>query len=241
MTEADNSETKPGESIRQLIRDADHATLSTTERGGGGWPYGSLVLAACDHDAAPLIFISDLADHTKNIAEDDRVCLLYDNTAGLEDPLTGARASILGRAHPIEDARLLERYVRRHPSAELYKSFTDFNLYRVEIERAHLVAGFGRIHWVGGDKVLVAASEALQAAEADIIEHMNSDHADALQLYAAQLDDQDGEGWIMTGIDGEGCDLRSGGKVSRVAFESLVIDGPSARAELVGLAKKARG
>ena len=109
------------------------------------------------------------------------------------------------------------------------------------VKRAHLVAGFGRIHWVGGDKVLVAASEALQAAEADIIEHMNSDHADALQLYAAQLDDQDGEGWIMTGIDGEGCDLRSGGKVSRVAFESLVIDGPSARAELVGLAKKARG
>ena len=101
-------EPAPGIAVRKLIRQSDRAVLSTVRRDGDGWPYGSFVLAACDHDAAPLLLISDLADHTKNIKTDRRVSLLYDGTAGLDDPLTGVRATVLGHAAAVADARMKE-------------------------------------------------------------------------------------------------------------------------------------
>src|SRR4051794_27505435 len=88
----------PGSLARGLIRACDRAVLSTVlaRDGLAGWPYGSLVLMATDHDLSPLVLISNLADHTKNIAKDPRVSLLVDATAGAVDPLTAARLSVLG-------------------------------------------------------------------------------------------------------------------------------------------------
>jgi hypothetical protein len=100
---------RPGEVARRLLRAADRAALATSLAGGeeaaaGGWPYASLVLLACGHDAAPLLLISDLAEHSKNIADDPRVGLLIDGTAGRVDPLTGPRVTILGTAEKTDDA-----------------------------------------------------------------------------------------------------------------------------------------
>jgi putative heme iron utilization protein len=80
----------------------------------------------------------------------------------------------------------------------------------------------------------------LEAAEADIVDHMNADHADAVQLYASKLLGFPGEGWRMTGCDAEGCDLRLGGKTARLDYDKSVSDAKSARVELVRLAKRAR-
>jgi putative heme iron utilization protein len=152
-------EIDPGALCRRLIRDGDRAALATAatsgEAGAGGpWPYASLVLVACDERGNPLLLISDLADHTRNIRADARVSLLYDGTAGLDEPLAGPRVTVLGEAEQVEDGALMEIYLARHPPAEAYADFADFHLFRVRPLRAHLVAGFGRIEWVGaGDLV----------------------------------------------------------------------------------------
>ncbi|MBM85502.1 MAG: heme iron utilization protein [Rhodospirillaceae bacterium] len=226
---------------RQLIRKSDRAVLSTIQCDGNGWPYGSLVLTACDPDATPLLLISDLALHTRNLQADGRVSLLFEDTGGLEDPLIGARVTVIGHAVAIECATSRARYLARHPSANQYADFTDFNLYRVTIDRAHVVAGFGRIGWVEGRTVRYTSKQALTEAERSIVAHMNADHADALDAYARELCGLEGKGWRMTGCDGEGVDLRLGGDIARIWFDAPVQNVAGARRELVSLARRARG
>jgi len=154
MMENAPQEPAPRDTAKRLIRDLDRATLATSL---DGWPYASLVLVTVAPDGAPLLFISNLAQHTANLKKDSRLSLLFDGTAGLAEPLTGPRVTVLGRAAPIKDEALLASYVARHPSSGIYAGFPDFNLYRVEIERAHLVAGFGRIDWIEGAELLQRA------------------------------------------------------------------------------------
>lgn len=230
----------PSDECRQLLRSADKAVLSTLLEGTGE-PYGSLVLVACTTVGEPLFLLSDLADHTKNLKADARASLLLDGTAGLDDPLTGARASLQGRVEKVDDPLMRTRYIRRHPSARMYAGFGDFNLYRLIPERAHLVAGFGKIHWTDASGLLYAGDcQELADAEAEVLAHMNSDHLDAVALFANRLLGLPGIGWILTGVDPEGCDLRRSGMVARLAFDKPVADAEAARVELVRLVKRAR-
>ena len=231
-------ESKPsGEAVRSLMRNSDRASLATVA--GDGAPYASLVLLALDLDAAPLLLLSDLAEHSRNIARDSRVSLLIDATAGLDDPLTGSRASLIGKMVPIKDERLMARFVNRHPSAALYAGFGDFRLYRMDLGRAHLVAGFGRIRWIEAGEILLAGDpRPLAQAEESIIAHMNGDHAGAVNRIARRAFDKGpSEGWRMTGIDPEGADFRSGGAIARAVFRTLIWDAGAARSELVHLAR----
>ena len=229
---------RPATTARLLLRSCDRATLATSLAGA---PYASLVLAATAADGAPLLLISDLAQHTINIAGEPRVGLLFDGTAGLDEPLTGSRVTVLGRAERRDDdARLRARYVARHPSAAHYGGFADFHLYRIVVERAHLVAGFGRINWIAADDLLPPGLAALAAVEDEIVRHMNEDHAEAVALYARVLLGRPGEGWRLTGVDAEGIDLRSAGAVARLDFPAPVGDAAAARAALVRLAEAAR-
>ena len=232
----------PAETVRALLRATDRATLATTlaAEDGSAWPYASLVMMAVDHDAAPLLLISTLAEHTRNLAADPRAALLVDGTAGLDEPLTGARATVLGRLARDDDAGRRARYLRRHPSAALYAGFGDFSVWRMTVERAHLVAGFGRIHWLDADAVMGEPDLPLAAREADVVEHMNEDHADAIALYARVLLGLDGDGWVLTGCDAEGADLRLGGRTARLSFDETVRDAEGARVQLVRLVKRAR-
>ena len=132
-------------SARDLMRGLGQAALGTSLDGA---PYVSLVLIAFDADGAPLLLLSDLAQHTQNLRADPRVSLLFDGTGEYADPLTGPRLTVLGVAARCEDPAALERYVVRHPSAGMYSGFSDFNLYRVTIARGHFVAGFGKIAWI---------------------------------------------------------------------------------------------
>jgi putative heme iron utilization protein len=224
------------------MRRAGQAALATSLAPDDAWPYASLVLVALDHDASPLLLISDLAEHTRNIRADPRVALLFDGTSGWQDPLAGPRASVLGRAERLDSPRLLARFVSRHPGAEVYAGFKDFALYRLAVARAHLVAGFGRIHWVEAGELLCdcAVAEALAEAEAGILAHMNQDHAEAAELIARHLVGRDGAGWRLVGIDPEGCDLRRETELARAAFAKPARDAETARAELVRLTKQAR-
>ncbi|MGP1257112.1 MAG: HugZ family protein [Kiloniellales bacterium] len=234
---------RPSDRVRDLLRRAETAALATSlARDGSGWPYPSLVLMTVDPAGCPLLLLSDLADHTANLKADPRAGLLVSDVAGLADPLTGARAAVLGQLEVAQDPLLKARILQRHPGASVYADFTDFNLYRLQVERAHLVAGFGQIHWIEGADVLldITRTEALAAAEAEIVAHMNEDHADAIAVMAAQLLGLPGDGWRMTGVDPEGCDLRREAALARLDFVKPVQDAESCRVELVRLTKQAR-
>jgi len=235
----------PGRAARDLIRRLDRATIATLGHPGGpaaGEPYASLVLVATMPDASPILLISTLADHTKNLAADPRISLLFDGTVGLDEPLTGARVSVQGRIARCDLPTARSRYIARHPSAAMYAGFKDFTFYTVDIRAAHIVAGFGRIHWLAASDVRddIADAGSLIAAEPDIVAHMNADHADAVQLYATRLLGRSSDGWTMTGCDPEGADLRRGGEVARLPFGSRVTTPDAARAELVRLVTRAR-
>ncbi|CBS88139.1 HugZ family protein [Azospirillum lipoferum] len=247
--------TAPASSARRLMRACDRAALATAQRpdgvGGadagstdkGGWPYPSLVLVAFDHDGSPLLLLSTLADHTRNLLADGRVGLLFDGTAGLAQPLTGARLSVLGRAERSDDPAHRARYLRRHPDAAFYAGFADFAIYRVTVERAHLVAGFGRIHWLSAaDLDLPASAPALAAGEADLLDRLNGEgYGPRLAPSTDGNGAGDGEGWSLTGVDPEGCDLRRGGYVARVDFEQRIHDPESARLMLDALIRPQDG
>lgn len=238
MTDAKRS---PGEQARHLVRSLDRASLATRSA-GDGWPYASLVMSACDHDGTPILLLSTLAEHTKNILSDGRASLLFDGTQGLDSPLTGARVTVLGTLRKTADPRHRARYLARHPDAAGYIGFADFSLYCLDVARAHLVAGFGAIHWIDRDAVVWDTSRAgdLAEHERDIVSHMNDDHADAIDLYAGAILGLPGSGWTMTGIDPEGIDLRAEGRTARLDFDLPVADPGAARAALVELVKTAR-
>ena len=237
----DDREKEPGRVARRLIRTARLATLATLDAETGGGPYASLTLTACGHDAAPLLLLSDLARHSRNITADRRVSLLFAKSS--RDAIALGRASVVGRAEPCDDSLLRNRFLARHASAETFAQFTDFRLYRVDVDSVHFVGGFGNIHTLDRAEVMldIAAAGDLAAAEFGIIDHMNADHSESVNLYAHNLVGRPGMDWRLTGVDPEGIDLGRNDADARLDFTS-VINGPEeARAALVKLAHAARG
>ncbi|MEK9964891.1 MAG: DUF2470 domain-containing protein [Rhodospirillaceae bacterium] len=237
----DDRDKPSGPLVRRLIRTSRSGVLATLDTETDGTPYASLVLMSCTMDASPLLLLSDLARHSRNILADGSVSLLI-GKLGL-NALSQTRATLIGRIVKSDDADAKSRFLRHHAGARSQMAFDDFHLYRMQVESAHFIAGFGRIETVPADDVILSEPDpsALAAAETDIVAHMNADHADAVSAYATVFADRVGLDWTMSGIDPEGLDLMRHDMESRVDFETPV-DGPeSARAELVRLAKLARG
>lgn len=224
----------------RLVRSGLKAALATLEE---GHPYASLVLVATEASGAPIILISKLARHTRNLERDARASLLFDGTTEWGDPLSGPRVTVRGTMQRVAQSEAqLRRFVARHPSAQGYAGFADFGLWRLEIRDAHFIGGFGRIVEVPRSDLLIdtAGAQALMEAEADIVAHMNADHADALALYATRLAAQPAGAWRMTGIDPAGVDLVWEGRTARIDFATPVRTPQAAREALVGLAQTAR-
>lgn len=222
--------------VIRLLHEARHGTLATLEEGGA--PYASLVAVAPDQDGTPVLFLSELARHTRNIARETRVCLLVFSPS--DDPLAAPRASLMGRMSPAPDAESRARFLAWHPDAAVYADFSDFSVFRLAVEEVHLVEGFGRISTLPGAAALPAYSQAVRAAEADIVAHMNAEHSDAIALYAQVLLLEQGEGWRMLALDPSGCDLGDGRRVRRLDFPAPAISVAAVREVLVALAKSAR-
>jgi putative heme iron utilization protein len=225
---------------KKLLRESRSGALATVMPGSGD-PYCSLVNVATAPDGAPLLLLSTLALHTKNLLADARVSLMLDERKE-GDPLEGARVMLMGTAAAVENAAARDGYLRRHPEAEMFAGFADFAFYRVSMSRAHLVAGFGRIVDLKAGEVLtdVADASALVEAEADAIAHMNADHAEALRLYATKLlGGPDGD-WRCVGIDPEGLELQHGRTALRLGFPQRVTGPGPLRAVLKQMAEQAR-
>lgn len=233
----------PAKLAKSLLRRSRQGALATLMAGGSGDPYCSLVNLASHPDGSPILLISGLAVHTRNILADHRVSLMLDERAA-GDPLEGARIMLSGRAEAAgTDKELLQRrYLNAHPSAEAFVSFKDFSLFRIRPTGTHLVAGFGRIVDLKPEQFLtdLTGAEELLAAEEGAVEHMNADHREAMRLYATKfLGAPDGD-WRCTGCDPEGLDMQDGLTALRLDFPERVNDGTALRKMLVRLAGEAR-
>lgn len=225
---------------RKLLREGRSGALATLMAARGD-PYCSLVNVATAADGAPLLLLSRLAMHTKNILADARVSLMLDERRD-GDPLQGARVMLMGRAEPAADEESRRRYLIRQPEAEMFAGFGDFGFYRIALTGAHLVAGFGRIVDLQPDQILtdLASADEIVAGEAGIIRHMNDDHADAVRLYATRLLGAEGGEWRCVGCDPEGLDLQRGRTALRLPFPQRVTGTGALRQILKQLADEAR-
>ena len=233
----------PSRSAKSLLRRSRQGALATLMVNSGD-PYCSLVNVAANPDAAPLLLISRLAVHTKNILADARVSLMLDErVAG--DPLEGARIMVAGRAEELsgEAAALARRrYLAVHPSAEAFVDFKDFAFFRIAASGLHLVAGFGRIIDLKPEQFMTEVGDAASLLEAEpgAVEHMNEDHREAMNLYATKLLGAEGADWRCIGCDPEGLDMQAGTATLRLEFPVRVTGAGDLRKMLVRLAEEAR-
>jgi heme iron utilization protein len=225
---------------RKLLREARSGALATLSPPRQD-PYCSLVNVATLADGAPLLLLSRLALHTRNLLHDPRVSLLLDERKE-GDPLEGARVMLQGTVASTVDAHARRRYLARQPEAEMFVDFADFGFYRMTVEGAHLVAGFGRIVDLSAADLLTEVEDAaaLVDAEPEIVAHINDDHADTVRLYArALLQAPDGP-WRCVGCDPDGLELQLGRTALRLSFPHRVTAPGTLRQTLKRLAEEAR-
>jgi putative heme iron utilization protein len=224
-----------GNEARRLMRAQHNGVLCTHSLRLEGYPFGSVAPFITDHAGQPVILISTIAEHTKNIKADPRVSLIVQPFS--MDMQETARITVVGRAVPIDDKdRLGPRYLRRFPQAEAYFAMHDFQFHVIEPVRIRYIGGFGKVHWLEPASFLRDPGQ-LADVETGILTHMNRDHADSLHAYARYLLGVNGQDIVMTGIDPDGFDLRIDGLDHRIDFEHPVLDAEAARNALVGLAK----
>jgi putative heme iron utilization protein len=219
---------------RGLLRAATQAVLSTNQATLGapdseesGWPFGSLVSIACDPAGAPIMLLSGLAEHSRNLTADPRASLLIGDrnadSSGAEDPLSSPRATLLGRAALDADPALRARFLVRHPYA-FYAEFADFRIWRLEIAGVHFVEGFGRVKRFAPADFLLPVSRAWNALETEFLAEIAADAPDLAGRIAHRAG-LVGDSWRLTGIDPEGVDLRHRAGVARVPFGDPIFCG----------------
>jgi heme oxygenase (biliverdin-IX-beta and delta-forming) len=246
MTEAEGRP-DPALEARRFIRAAGSAALATQ---ADGQPFASLVTPATAQDLSPLLWLSTLSEHTRQLRAEPRCALLFTGAPDGPNPQTTPRVTLTGRAEPVEGpeaAALKARWLARHPYAALYAGFADFALWRVAPGGALLVGGFARAVRLRLADLLPdpAAVAALAAAEAGIVGHVNADHADAVAAIAEGLLGQAPapaaeDPWRLVAVDVDGADLSAGERVCRLPFSRAVASAEDVRAELVRAARAGR-
>jgi len=156
MTTTPSASEAAVQAARALLAAESVGVLSTISVHRPGFPYGSVTPYALSARGEPLLLLSRLAAHTKNLLADPRASLFVGDRSAAEDPQAGARVSLLGRVSPVPaqgeggepDAR--SRYLTVWPRAASYLALGDFSFWRLEVEEARLIAGFGEIRWLDG-------------------------------------------------------------------------------------------
>ena len=233
---------------RKFLRSTHSGILSTHSARYDGYPFGSVAPFVLDHSCQPVILISDIAEHTKNIALNPKVSLLV--FAAGDDLQANSRLTLLGEAIKIfkdEDADLRARYLRYLPQAASYFDMHDFAFYRIHIHQARYIGGFGKMSWLSDVDLFSGIADSgtlLASQETAIIEHMNADHAENLINYCKHFHNVDATQVQMLGLDCDGFDVEAtvDNKTTmlRFDFEAQINDAQSARAALVAMAKAAR-
>jgi len=219
-------------------------SLSTHSRKFPGFPFGSMMPYAADDLGRPVFFISSMAMHTQNLRQDPRASLLITQPEVSGDPLGAARLTLLGAAKEAPAADVRDLYLSRYESAKYWQDYTDFAFYRLEVSGVYFIGGFGVMGWVSAEEYGSALPDPLVDDAPGIIQHMNTDHADALRLIAGRFTGEPADEAVITAVDRLGFHLRlnSGGRIHgrRVAFLREVRNRDDARRVLVEMVRQAR-
>lgn len=234
------------ERARTLVEQLITAALSTLARDRAGHPYGSFVTFALDAAASPVLLLSELAEHTRNLRGDGRASLMVAESVR-EDPLANGRVTLLGTCRPVEaaDDGPRQAYLARLPSAAYYAEYRDFSFWRLSVESARYIGGYGRMSWVSGEEWAAARPDPLAPHAASIVAHMNADHGEAMAaLCRAFSRAHAAESVMMTGIDRYGFEMsvatEAGRRPVRLAFPAPVATPEEARRALIELVAEAR-
>ena len=227
-----------GDEARRALRRCRYGILATASRRLAGHPFASVTPFVTDHAARPVLLVSALAEHTKNMRDDPRVSLLVHEPA--RDVQAAGRLTVVGRAEPLAPSpELRDRYLRYQPDAARLLELGDFAFRAIVPEVLRYIAGFGRIEWIPAASFAPPAST-LQSDESAIVAHMNADHADALRDCCRALHAREAATVEMVGIDCDGFDLRADDELLRADFDAPVTEAGQARGALADLARRCR-
>lgn len=240
-----DAEPSHAERVRTLLATERIGTLSTHSVRHAGFPFGSVMPYALEANAAPLFLISSMAIHTQNLLGDPRASLLVMQSGAESDPLGSPRVTLLGSVTRIDASDdIRAAYLERHPSAKYWIDFSDFAFFRLDVSEVYYVGGFGVMGWVRADDYRTAAPDPLAQFAAGILEHMNTDHADALRAITRHSAGLDAEEATMVSCDRLGFVVRArtkeGMKGARIAFPEVVRTREDARRVLVEMTRAAR-
>lgn len=229
--------TEQAQIARQLLNRQSMGVLSTQSMDVAGYPFGSITPYILGYNGEPIMLISGIAQHTRNIKQNPKVSLIVFEQNAV-DPQASGRLTWIGDAELPDpaDTTIRRRYLRYFPSAESYFATHDFAFYTIRLRRARFIGGFGQIYWIEAADMLLA--NPFHETETQIIDHMNQDHQKALLHYCNVLKNVNVTDVTMTGIDSEGFDLLADGRKLRIDFDSPISTMEKARAELVRLARQ---
>lgn len=217
-----------GAQVRALLREATFATLATIDQvaagGSTGRPYASLVEVATTVDGLPILLLSRLARHTRNILAEPRVSLLVDRRTVGATALAEPRAAIAGRLRLDASAATRSRYLRRHAQAEAYAEFGDFQFWSLQIESAHLIVGFGRIREITGAEMRVETATA--GGYLALTQHLMQEEARLLTALEAEgrACGRAVEWERLVALDTEGVDVLRDGALTRLVLSDVAAD-----------------
>ena len=190
--------------VIHLLHSAQHSTLASQSLQMPGYPYATVLPNVLDDYHRPVLLISALAEHTKNILANGRVSISIVEP-GCGNVQAGARLSIIGDAEQFEaDEALKSRYLRYLPDAEQYLML-DFMFFRIQPQRIRYIGGVGKMGWLEAD-ALGQDSISLNV-EARLL---------ALASRHTQI------GIRLLGIDNFGMDYCVDGQQKRLSFESPI-------------------
>lgn len=235
------------ERARTLVYLGRIGSLSTLSRKQPGFPFGSVMPYGLDPHGRPLFLISSMAMHTQNLQADPRASLLVTQPDSSGDPLGASRVTVIGNVLTIPKPEVPEArqlYLDRYANSKYWVDFEDFSFYRMDVLDVYYVGGFGVMGWVQASDYNLAQPDPLADAATGIIEHMNTDHKDALVLLARTLAGIESQEAAMTSVDRLGFHVRlkttDGMKGARIAFSREVTNPMETRKVLVEMVQQAR-
>ena len=235
------------ERARTLLHVGRIGSLSTLSRKQPGFPFGSLMPYGLDGHGRPIFLISTMAMHTHNLQADARASLLVTQPDAAGDPLGASRVTLIGNVAPVtelDQAEVRKLYLTRYDNSRYWVDFEDFSFYRMNVVDVYYVGGFGIMGWVASSEYDHAQPDPLADSAAEIIQHMNADHKDALLLLARVLAGMESQEAVMTSVDRLGFHVRlktqEGVRGTRIALLREVTNSAEARKVLVEMVREAR-
>jgi putative heme iron utilization protein len=144
--------------VRDLLDRERHGVLSTIltrpqapESRASAFPFGSITPYALSSEGDPILLLSEIAEHAKNLRRDPRASLFVADSEAAADPQAGARVTLLGRGEPAgesEVAGLRDAYLGLFPRAAGYFDAHAFTIFVLRVERVRWIAGFGSMGWL---------------------------------------------------------------------------------------------